>query len=135
MSSINVSYVNEVECEVVPYAACEVIFGIQYMCRDATFYRIYNKYFLVKDDKSNLIKSEKERHIISLLSKKHVQTRNHQATLYIDGFMDEEKQVDAIGFHLLHGIYFGDKNPPNGEVSHKFNYHFKKALLHYFVDH
>ena len=45
-------YINEVECEVVPYDACEVIFDIQYMCRDATFYRRYNIYFLVKDDKS-----------------------------------------------------------------------------------
>jgi hypothetical protein len=38
--SINVDYVDEVECEVVPLDACEVMFGSPYLWdRDATFYK------------------------------------------------------------------------------------------------
>ena len=54
---INVSYVDEVECEVVPLDACEVMFGNPYPWdRDVTFYRRENKYRLVKGDKAYLIK-------------------------------------------------------------------------------
>ena len=102
------------------------------MCRYDTFYRRDNKYFLVKNDKSHLIEYDKERHIISPLSENHRKTSKHQATLYIDRVMDEKKKVDSMGFHLLHSIDFGDKTPPNREVSHKLNYHFKEYLLHYF---
>ena len=30
--------------------------------------------------------------------------------------LTKEKQVEAMCFHLLHGLDFGDQNPPNGEV-------------------
>jgi hypothetical protein len=47
--SINLDYVDEVECEVSPLDACEVIFCSSYLWeRDETFYRRENKYLLVK---------------------------------------------------------------------------------------
>jgi hypothetical protein len=42
--AINISYIDEVECEVASLDACDVMFRIPYLCeRDANFYRRGNK--------------------------------------------------------------------------------------------
>jgi len=57
--SINDNYVDEVECEVFPSNAYEVMFSRQYTWkRDANFYRGENKYFLIKGGESYNMKAQ-----------------------------------------------------------------------------
>jgi len=67
--SIDFDYVDEVECDVIPPNACEVMFGNPYLWHgDVAFYREENKYFLVKG--GNLIKELKGIRKISMIETK-----------------------------------------------------------------
>jgi hypothetical protein len=64
--AINVDYVDEMDCDIAPLDACEVVFGNAYLWdRDTTFYKEENKYHLAKGGKAYLIKAHKGRNKIS----------------------------------------------------------------------
>jgi hypothetical protein len=79
--SINVAYVDELECEVAPLDAC--VLNISIPClweRDTNLYKIEKKYHLHKICKSYLIKSHMERERTPLVSIEQGRTRNSKGS-------------------------------------------------------
>jgi hypothetical protein len=75
--SINVEYANELECEITPLDACEVIFGNPYLWdSDANFYMKENKYHLAKCAKAYFIKAHKGGGITPLIAMKQGHTNS-----------------------------------------------------------
>lgn len=115
--AIDASYVDEVECEVVPLDTCEVMFNNPYLWdNDDRFYMRDNKYHLVKGDKVYLVKAHQRRDTISPTLAMQGKTRKQQATLCSKRMVEMTKQMEAMCFNLLHGPTFGDQKSPNGEV-------------------
>jgi len=96
---INVDYANEVECEVAPLDACELMFGNHKWGSDVTFHKKESKYRLVKGGKAYLIKVHKGRGRISLLATKQgqtsklIETIKKQASFIFDRVVDLGGQV------------------------------------------